>query len=271
MEDYMEVNQERWNELVDAHIKSDFYNLEGFKRGTKSLHDLELQELAGDVAGKTLLHLQCHFGMDTLAWARLGAKVTGVDFSDQAIAQAQALSKELDIDATFVCSNVYDLPQALSGQFDIVYTSYGVLSWLPDLQRWGQVIAYFLKPGGIFYIAENHPFIHIFDDSSPSLNFKIAYPYFLSGPLKFEVQGSYATSSTELVHTTEYCWNHSLSEIITSLILAGLKIEYLHEFPFCEFACFPEMEEGEDHMFRFKDERLRNMLPLTFSIKAAKE
>jgi SAM-dependent methyltransferase len=271
MEDYMKINRERWNELVDIHAKSDFYNLEGFKVGIRPLHELEIEELAADVPGKSLLHLQCHFGMDTLTWARLGAKVTGVDFSDQAIAQAQALSKELSIDATFVCSNVYDLPQVLSGQFDIVFTSYGVLSWLPDLQRWGQVIAHFLKPGGLFYIAEGHPFIYIFNDESPSRDFKINYPYFLTEPIKSEVQGSYADPTAQLVHTTQYWWNHSLSEIINALISAGLKINFLHEFPFCAWACLPDMEEGPDCMFRFKDERLRNILPLTFSIKATKE
>ncbi len=269
MDDYMRVNQDRWNELVDIHARSAFYNLSGFKAGTRPLHGPELEELATDVPGKSLLHLQCHFGMDTLAWARLGATVTGVDFSDKAIAQAQALSKELGIDANFVCSNVYDLPHVLSGQFDIVYTSYGVLGWLPDLQRWGQVIAHFLKPGGIFYIAEGHPFIWIFDDAAP--DFKIAYSYFLTEPLKFEVQGSYADPNAQLVHTTEYSWNHSLSEIINALISAGLKIDFLHEFSFCAWACFPEMEKGEDRMFRFKDQRLKNMLPLTFSIKATKE
>ena len=269
MDEYMKVNQERWNELVEIHARSEFYNLESFKAGRKALHGLELEELAADVPGKSLLHLQCHFGMDTLAWARLGAKVTGVDFSEQAIAQAQALSKELGIDASFVCSNVYDLPQVLSGEFDIVFTSYGVLGWLPDLQRWGRVIAHFLKPGGIFYIAEGHPFIWIFDDNVPG--FKMAYSYFLSGPLKFEVQGSYADPNAKTVHTIEYGWNHSLSEIVGSLISAGLKIEFLHEFPFCAWACFPDMEEGEDRMFRFKDAQMRDMLPLTFSIRATKQ
>lgn len=269
MDNHMRVNQDRWNELVDVHVKSAFYDLEGFKAGTKPLHCLELEELAADVPGKSLLHLQCHFGMDTLRWTRLGAKVTGVDFSEKAIAQARSLSKELGIEADFVCSNVYDLPQVLSGQFDIVYTSYGVLGWLPDLQRWGKVIAHFLKPGGIFYIAEGHPFIWIFDDTSS--DFKIAYSYFLTEPLKFETQGSYADPDAKLVHTTEYGWNHSLSEVVDSLVSAGLKINFLHEFPFCAWACFPGMEEGEDRMFRFKDQRLKNMLPLTFSIKATRE
>jgi hypothetical protein len=119
--------------------------------------------------------------------------------------------------------------------------------------------------------AENHPFIKIFDNDSPSLDFKITYSYFLTEPLKSEAQGTYADPNAHLVHTTEYGWNHSLSEIINALISAGLKIEFLHEFPFCEWAYFPDMEEGEDRMFRFKDEQLKNMLPLTFSIKATKE
>ena len=268
MDDYMKTNQERWDELVEIHAKSEFYNLEGFKDYTRPLHGIELEELGNDVPGKSLLHLQCHFGMDTLGWARLGAKVTGVDFSEKAIVQAQALSTELGIDANFVCSNVYDLPKALSGEFDIVFTSYGVLGWLPDLRRWGKVIAHFLKPDGIFYIAEGHPFIWIFDETAPG--FKMAYSYFSTEPLKFEVQGSYADPNAKIVHTTEYGWNHSLSEIVDSLIAAGLTIEFLHEFPFCAWACFPDMEEGEGRMFRFKDTKMKDMLPLTFSLRARK-
>ncbi len=140
-----------------------------------TLKDLEREEV-GDVTGKSLLHLQCHFGLDTLFWARLGVNVTGVDFSETAIALAKSLAQEESLDATFVHSDLYDLPHVLSEQFDIVYTSYGVIGWLPDLQPWGSIIARFLKPGGFFYIAEGHPFMWLLDDTSS--DFKVAHSYF---------------------------------------------------------------------------------------------
>jgi SAM-dependent methyltransferase len=265
MDEYMKVNQDRWNELVAIHARSKFYDVESFKAGTKGLNYLEREEV-GDVAGKSLLHLQCHFGMDTLAWARLGAKVTGVDYSEKAIEQARSLSSELGIEANFVCSNIYDLPENLSGQFDIVYTSYGVLGWLPDLEAWGKIIAHFLKPGGFFYIAEGHPFIWIFDEGE---GFKVKYPYFTREALKFEVHNSYADQHAQTVNTTEYGWNHTLSEIFGSLLSAGLKIDFFHEHTFCAWECFPNMVEGEDGFYRLKEND--GMIPLMFSLKATKE
>src|SRR5512147_3253183 len=142
MEDYLNSNQQLWNEWTGLHEQSPFYNVVGFKAGASTLRPIERQELT-DVAGKTLLHLQCHFGLDTLSWARAGALATGVDLSDESIALARALSSELGIPATFVCSDILELPQALAGQFDIVFTSYGVLNWLHDLKSWAAVVAHF--------------------------------------------------------------------------------------------------------------------------------
>src|SRR5512136_2825848 len=138
------------------HVRSPFYDVAGFKAGKNSLKSVELAEV-GDVGGKRLLHLQCHFGMDTLSWARLGARVTGVDYAPQAIDLARELAREAGLEADFICASIYDLPERLTGTFDIVFTSYGVLCWLPDLPAWGRVIAHFLRPGGIFYIADGHP------------------------------------------------------------------------------------------------------------------
>ncbi|MCZ7544594.1 MAG: class I SAM-dependent methyltransferase [Anaerolineae bacterium] len=157
--DYMESNRALWDEWTGIHAKSAFYDLEGFKAGRLSL-DRVAREGLGDVTGKRLLHLQCHFGMDTLSWARLGAEVTGVDFSEKAIALARALSAELSIPARFVCANIYDLPAALDGAFDIVFTSGGVLYWLPDLVRWAEIVAHYLRPGGTFFLADSHPLRH---------------------------------------------------------------------------------------------------------------
>ena len=153
------------------------YDVESFKAGKLSLHPLELEEV-GDVSGKSLLHLQCHFGKDTLSWARLGATVTGADFSDEAIGYARELSKEIGVPATFVLSDILDLPNALTGQFDIVFTSFGAIYWLPDIWKWGQVVGHFLKPGGTFYIAEMHPTAYIFENTKEDHELRVTYPLF---------------------------------------------------------------------------------------------
>jgi 2-polyprenyl-3-methyl-5-hydroxy-6-metoxy-1,4-benzoquinol methylase len=157
MEKYYEVNRKRWNELVDIHVKSDEYDLEGFIAGKNSLHSIELEAL-GDVSGKSLLHLQCHFGLDTLSWGRLGARVTGVDFSETAIELARSLAARIGVDAEFICSNVYDFPKHLDGKFDVVFTSYGALCWLHDMEAWAEIVSRYLRPGGTFFMAEFHPF-----------------------------------------------------------------------------------------------------------------
>ena len=156
MDKQLQVNRRNWNERTPVHAASDFYDVEGFKAGRITLRDLERREV-GEVSGKTLLHLQCHFGLDTMSWARLGAKPTGVDFSDAAIDLARSLNDELGLGVRFIHSNIYDLPGVLDEQFDIVFTSYGVLCWLPDLDDWARVASNHLKPGGVFYIAEFHP------------------------------------------------------------------------------------------------------------------
>ena len=269
LDDFIKTNQDWWNEAAQVHASGHGYNMKEFRAGMIKLHPLERVEV-GDVSGKKLLHLQCHFGMDTLSWARLGAQVTGVDYADQAIDIAQSLSRELNLDATFVRTDIYNLPNILNaaGEFDIVFTSYGAICWLPDLQPWGKIIAHYLKPGGFFYIAEGHPFMWIFDEKSPDL--KIGYPYFSKEPIKDESAGTYAEKDAKLEHTTTYGWNHTLSEIFDSLLSAGLTIDFFHEHPFCAWECLPDMEEGEDRFMRFKDPKKRELIPLMFSLKATK-
>lgn len=264
MDEYLSANQKLWNEWTAEHEHSPFYDVEGFKSGKERLKSIELEEV-GEVRGKSLLHLQCHFGLDTLAWARHGAIVTGVDLSDQSIALAQSLRKELNIPGTFICSDILNLPDHLDGQFDIVFTSYGILHWLRDLKRWAQVIAHFLKPGGFFYIVEDHPFMRVFS-ADPEQGIKVDNPYFFSEePYRAETEGSYATDFVG-EKRTYYMWDHSLGEVINSMIEAGLCIEFLHEFPFALRAKFPTMVKGEDGYWRFTREH--NMIPLLFSLKA---
>ena len=267
MDEYLKSNLEMWNEWAPLHAQSDFYDVEGFKNGTSSmLYPIEHEEM-GDVSGKSLLHLQCHFGVDTLSWARLGAKVTGVDFSDKAIELADSLSKELGIEADFVCSDVYDLPENLRGKFDIVYTSGGVLCWLPDLNRWAKIISHFLKPGGFFYILEGHPFAMVFHDESPdATELRVNRSYFSTvEPEIYETAGSYTGAQTDRPHTGRE-WTHSMGDILNSLISSGLRIEFLHEFPVIFFKCYPFMERDDNGLWRIKGDKI----PLIFSIKAGK-
>jgi len=264
MDDYLRSNQELWNNWTRIHVASIFYDVDGFKAGKIPL-DAVVREGVGNVTGKSLLHLQCHFGIDTLSWARLGARVTGADFSDEAIAQARALAKQVGIDANFVCCNLYDLPSNLSGQFDIVFTSHGVITWLPDIPGWARIIAHFLKPGGLFFITEAHPTAYIFDDENPS-DLRVRYPYFPKpGPDRFEVKGSYAEVENGF-RGVEYAWAHSLSEITNALIAAGLQIVELREYPFLAWRMFSFMEQRADGWWHLPDRF--PPLPLMFSLKA---
>ena len=265
MNEHFQANQKLWDAWTQEHEKSAFYDVAGFKAGKDRLRSVELDELSPVIVGKSLLHLQCHFGLDTLAWARRGATVTGVDFSPQSIDLARSLSHELSIPAEFVCSDVYHLPQVLTGQFDIVFTSYGVLHWLDDLRRWAEVIAHFLKPGGIFYIVEDHPTMRMFS-SQDETKMELANPYFFSPtPDPVETQGSYASPDNADSYQF-YLWNHSLGEVITSLISAGLHIEYLHEFPYAARAKFPMMEKGVDGWWRLPPQYIQ--IPFLFSLRA---
>lgn len=264
-QNYMENNRRLWEEWVPVHVKSEFYGVDNFVAGENSLNALELGEV-GDVEGKNLLHLQCHFGMDTLSWARLGAHVTGMDFSESAIEQANELAARCNLDARFICCNLYDLPQNLLGQYDIVYTSYGVLAWLPDIPRWAKIVASYVKPGGFFYIAEFHPFAMVFDDDAPNLQHR--YPYFEKEALHFDVKGSYADREVQIQSKEEIGWDHTLSEIINNLIANGLKIEYLNEYPYSVYQQLPFLEPDGHGIWTFPEGK--TSIPLLFSLKATK-
>lgn len=262
MDEHLESNRALWDEWADINARSQMYALEDFKRGGVRLRDYEIEEV-GPVSGKTLLHLQCHFGIDSLSWARLGAKVTGIDFSERAIALATAVAAELGIDASFIRSNLYDLPQHVDGDFEIVYTSRGVLCWLPRIRPWADVVARFVKPGGFFYIAETHPILEAYED-----DFTLKFPYWeQEEPLSFDIHGSYADPTAEVKTEKDYEWNHSLGEIVTALAQAGLRIEFLHEWPFVESEVpFLEKRDGRSWMPGELDGRM----PLMYSLKATK-
>ncbi len=259
---YFEANREAWNLRTDIHLNSEFYGVEDWKKSGNSLTPIELREM-GDVSGKKLLHLQCHFGQDTLSWARLGAEVTGCDLSDKAVGYARQLAEEMHLPAQFVCCNVYDLPRQLDGAFDIVFTSYGTIGWLPDLKPWAEVINHFLKPGGFFYIADFHPVVWMFDEQMEHLK----YPYHNSGVIETEQVGTYADRYASISYK-EFGWNHSLSEIINSLTGQGLRIDFLNEYPYSPYDCFDKTVRGDDGNFRIKG--LEGLIPMVYSIKATK-
>jgi SAM-dependent methyltransferase len=261
---YFDANKSLWNKRVAYHKESELYDVESFRNGKTSLQHIELEEV-GNVKGKSLLHLQCHFGEDTLSWARLGAKVTGVDFSEEGINLARSLNDELNLNAKFICANIYDLENHLDEKFDIVFTSYGTIGWLNDLNEWARIINHYLKPGGTFYIVEFHNFLWMFD--AEYKNLKYSY-FFEEEPIAEENAGSYADKLAD-IKQIEFGWNHPLSEVINSLINNGLTIEFLHEFPYSVYDVFPNTVKGEDGWWRLKG--LENIIPMMFSIKATKE
>ena len=268
---YFEANKTSWNKRTAIHKDSAFYDLKGFKSGKSSLNKIELDEL-GDVKGKSLLHLQCHFGLDTMSWEREGAIVTGVDLSDEAIKLAKEISGELKLKAQFICAYIYDLTDASKtplleepGEaFDIVFTSYGTIGWLPDLYRWASVIAFCLKPGGIFYIADFHPTLWMMDE-----NFEhIKYDYFNTDVIAEVNSGTY-TDRDAPIKNDEYSWNHPFCEIFSALIKNGLTIQEFNEFPYSPYNCFNKLEQEKDGMWRVKG--LEEKMPLMYSIKAVKQ
>jgi ubiquinone/menaquinone biosynthesis C-methylase UbiE len=259
---YFDANKDLWNQRTVVHKDSDFYDLAGFKNGNDVLTPIELKEL-GDVKGKTMLHLQCHFGMDSLNWARKGAKVTGMDLSDNAIKEAQQLNNELGLDAKFICCNLYDLPDHLEGQFDIVFTSYGVVGWLPDLDGWASIVARYLKPGGTFYIAEFHPVVWMFDDDFTH----IQYSYENREIIVTDSAGTYTDRNAD-IKAKEYSWNHSISEVLNALIGAGLRIEQFNEFMYSPYPCFRNVVPTTDGNWHIKG--LEGKIPMVYSVKAVK-
>ncbi|MEM6965199.1 MAG: class I SAM-dependent methyltransferase [Bacteroidota bacterium] len=252
-----------WDAKTEIHQKSTFYDLENWKQGKTSLQQFELDAL-GDVAGKSLLHLQCHFGQDTLSWARMGAKVTGVDLSEKAIQLARQLNQELNLDVRFVQSNVLELDQQLADQYDIVFTSYGTIGWLPDLNQWARIIHHFLKPGGIFYIVEFHPFIYMYDWDT----LELTYPYFNVGrPFEDEEEGTYANREAN-IKLKEYFWQHSIADTLQPLLRQGLQLIDFQEFSESPYRCFSNMNTLDNGHFYFGKREL--LLPHLFSVKMKK-
>jgi SAM-dependent methyltransferase len=279
--DWRALNRANWDDRVPVHLASSFYDLAGFRAGASTLQPFEVSEV-GDVAGRRLVHLQCHIGLDTLSWARRGAQVSGLDFSAPAIDAASALAASLGIPATFVVSDVYDAVDVFGGhRFDIVYTGTGALVWLPDIPRWARVVAGLLAPGGFLYLVEGHPFVQILDDAagapgaagaprasgaSGAFGLCVARDYFDASPQVEDYPYTY-TDGPALEHTRQVEFQHSLGEIVTSLAEEGLRIEFLHEYDFDAFGRFDSLQRREDGTYRFPPGPPR--VPMQFSLRAS--
>ena len=269
MTDYFEANRRRWEEVVDIHLNSTTgaYRLPQFRAGADVLGPIESAEV-GPVAGKRLLHLQCHFGLDTLSLARRGAVVTGLDFSAKALAAARALSAETGVPGTFVEGNLYDAPGLIDGRFDVVYVTWGAINWLPDISRWAEIVAHFLEPGGYLYLLEGHPAALALDQAEDG-RLVPTYPYFQAvEPLTFDDDTTYTGDTIRLTHTRSYEWIHPLSAVINALIGAGLTLDFLNEHDRLVWKLFPCMTGREDGMEVLPTDV--PSLPLAFSLKATK-
>jgi SAM-dependent methyltransferase len=267
--DPVEANRLQWDERAPLHVASDFYDVAGFRAGRNTLRPIEMAEV-GDVAGRALVHLQCHFGLDTLSWARRGARVTGLDFSESAVEAARDLAKEQSIDAQFVCADVYDAVGALKERtYDIVYTGIGALCWLPDIDRWAQTAAALVRPGGFLYVFEQHPFIGGLGMGDEFTDLRFEYPYDTAAnePMRWEGEGSYAVPDAVTVHNVGYEWNHGLGAMVSCLISYGLVIEFLHEHDFILWQRWPFLVGSEDGNWRLPPE-YDGRLPLMFSLRA---
>ena len=260
--DYFEVNRDTWNQKVAIHAKSEFYNMDGFLAGETSLNSYELKAL-GDVYGKSLLHLQCHFGQDTLSLARMGARCTGVDLSDEGIVLAQKLAQKLQLDVHFVRCNVLETSDHVKELFDIVFTSYGTIGWLPDLKPWGKMISERLQSGGVFYMVEFHPLVWMFDYTSGKA--ELRYGYQQKEAIYEEYKGTYANKNSSMM-SKEYGWNHGLGEVVSALTAQGLVVEFLREHEESPYDVLPDLIKNENGLYVTKD----RLYPLLFELKVRK-
>lgn len=266
--DWREANRKRWDERVPLHLASDYYDLEAFRSGKDPLRPFELAEV-GDVTGRSLLHLQCHIGLDTLSWARHGAsRVVGLDFSEPAVEAARDLAAELGLSAdqaSFVAADVYDAASAVpDSSYDIVYTGVGALCWLPDIQRWAETAAALVAPGGFLYLSEFHPLADILDDATGS---RIEHDYFARDAWIEDTPGGYADTTTPTVHNRTVEWQHPVGEVVSALAAAGLRIDFLHEHDTTLFERFGALE-SRDGVYRFPVNRPR--IPLMYSLRASR-
>ncbi len=270
--EWRRLNRANWDERVAYHLATPTYELDSLRAGRGRLEPIEEAEL-GSVEGLRLLHLQCHFGRDSLTLAQRGATVVGLDFSAEAVAAARRLAEELGLTARarFVESDLYAAREALPepASFDRVYVTWGTICWLPDIVEWARIVAWFLKPGGRFYFAEGHPAALVLDDlrRQPDGMPGLTYPYFSRQPLALDDPSDYADPDARLVNSRTREWLHPLGSVVNALIGAGLRLDFLNEHDAVPWRMFAAMVEGPDSLWRWPDEAL---LPLAYSLSASK-
>jgi len=259
------MNRAHWDEIAPIHLKS--YGIEDVLGGKSRIDAIQRRELY-PIAGKELIHLQCHIGTDTLSLALDGAKVTGVDFSSNSIEIAKRLAQRCSLAADFIVANVLELPSIISRTYDVVYTSKGVLCWISDIDRWAATVASLLKEDGTFYILETHPLMTMFNDTLED-DLQIKYSYFhQSEPTHFDDDHPDYSDSTYIPRNKTYEWTWSLADIVTSLIRHDLRIELLCEHDRLYYKAFPGMVQAEDGWWTI--EKYRGKVPFTFSLRARK-
>ncbi len=266
-DEWVELNRTWWDERAPIHVASEFYDLEGFLADPEAdtLRPFEVAEV-GDVAGRTLVHPQCHFGMDTLSWARRGATATGIDFSAPAVAAANDAARAAGLAADFVAGNVYDAVDLVGGRtFDVVYTGLGAITWLPDIERWAQVMAALASPGGMLYLAEFHPVHSILGDD----DLTVTYPYFhdRDEPLTWDEPGTYADLEAATEHNRTVEWHHGLGAVVSAVIDAGFTVELLHEFDYTLFPRWPFLVQ-DGKAYRMPEGM--PSIPLMYSLRATR-
>jgi SAM-dependent methyltransferase len=273
MADYQDINRANWDERVEAHVASPDYQVEQFAVDPGFLSEVVRFDLPllGDIAGLRGVHLQCHIGTDTVSLARLGASMTGVDFSPPALAAARALAARAGAEVRFVESEVYSAPSVLGrGGFDLVYTGIGALCWLPSILEWAQVVAALLAPGGRLFIREGHPMLWALDDERSDDLLVVDYPYFeRPEPLVFSGNGTYVETSTVFASTVTHQWNHGLGEIVSALLAAGMSITGLAEHDSVPWLALPgKMSQVAGGEWRLTDRPWR--LPHSYTLQAVK-
>lgn len=261
-ENYIDINKALWDERTKHHVGSGFYDMEKFMSGTSSLMEIELG-LLGDVKDKTILHLQCHFGQDSLSLARMGANVTGVDFAEKAIETAKDINAQSGLDAVFILSDIYELPGKLDKQYDIVFATYGVIGWLPDIKKWASVVAHFLKPGGKLVFVEFHPVVWMFDTGFTH----VQYSYFNTEAI-IELEGTYAGTG-DMQPMESISWNHSIGEVVQNLIDSGLTVTRFAEYDYSPYDCFKNTVKIAPDKYVIKG--MEGKLPMVYSIVAVKQ
>ncbi len=273
VDDYRVVNRANWDERAPAHAASPDYAVDRFVADPAYLSHVVRFDLPrlGDVSGLRGVHLQCHIGTDTLSLHRLGARMTGLDFSEPALVEARKLAAATGSDVDFVQADVYDAPKVLEpGAFDLVFTGVGAICWLPDIGRWADVVATLLRPGGRLFIREGHPMLWSIDERRSDV-LAVEFPYFTTGqPLVWEEDGTYvSTEGTVFEHTTTHSWNHGFGEIVTALFAAGMELTMLEEHDCAPWQALPgHMVRDEHDEWRLIDRPER--LPMTYTLQARK-